>query len=266
MADKFDAFFAEVSGDVLFGKWTAKRANSLAKTLVQRGTPRALASFFFEDSAARYFVQFAPRMAGERLIIDLVQTRIHGRQRPLPTGVALLEVMPHAVERLFQRLNTVDHAAMQEELLGGLMLVMPLKVSSDALGLRQAAIPTKHGAFICQCDGHDKWIAHTWIQDGDARLGNDMSRRWAQVVGAIRAVALQFAKATKQGDVSCRFAAVGGNMGDMGIDRVATVMTAALRPFHWLKEPYVPRADHRDEAWGAAQAQLDSKSVKGVQP
>lgn len=256
MAERYEAFLRQTFQATVARQWTAKRSGALERLLQERAPKRALATFQFTDSRASYFAQYAPRVEGDRLLIDIVETRLHGRQRPLPQATVLLEITPHAVERLFLRLRTTELAPLQQELLAGLMLTMSLRTAAAQLELQQLVIPTHGGAFLCRhTAAPGNWVAATWVATGDPEHGVGMNRRQASVVEAIRAAAAPFREAAKKGDMSLAMAALGGDMGPAGVTAVGAAMEAALRPFAWLREPYTPRPDRLSERWNAAQAQ-----------
>ena len=70
----------------------------------------------------------------------------------------------HAIERLFLRLNTLDLGAVSEELHDAMLLASPVSIAGRTLGLRQLALPTSSGTFLCDLTpGSGEITAKTWI-------------------------------------------------------------------------------------------------------
>lgn len=166
----------------------------------------------------------------------------HGIQPGPDCGVALT-ASAHAVERLFLRLNTLALDAVVAELQDAMLLALPLWTVGLSLRLRQVALPTSSGVFICDLDPHRPYLtAKTWI--GHAGLGP----RWASVVAALARALVA------GGGVAALAEALGSGIGAALDDERSVVfaqLAEALASFPWLREPYVPRPDAVGDAWKA---------------
>lgn len=157
----------------------------------------------------------------------------------------VLTVQEHAVERLFLRLNVLDAAAVREEMHDAMCLAVPVLSACAALGLKQVALPTRSGAFLCSIDGeHQSLIAKTWIPKS-----NEPGRHTA-VVGAIDAY---YTRAGGEQAVGMELISIPYDM-PLTSHPAADEFVAALAPFSWLKDPYSPRRDPVGAAWRGARS------------
>jgi hypothetical protein len=163
-----------------------------------------------------------------------------------------LAACEHAIERLFQRLNTLDLGAVSEELHDAMLLAIPVAIAGRALGLRQLALPTSSGAFLCDLTAGDgKVVAKTWLSD--CALGT----RWNPVVARVR----DAVRATGDVEALAGFLAMGMN-GPL-VDQphpLALALQQALAPFGWLREVYTPRPDPIGERWANAREAANCQS------
>ena len=102
--------------------------------------------------------QFVPyRVSAKRstrrkqLRFYLLQTMFSVRRGIAPGSDSgdVLEVEEHAVERLFLRLQTLALHSVADELRDAMLLTLPLTEVAERLSLRQIALPTSRGAFLC---------------------------------------------------------------------------------------------------------------------
>ncbi len=178
----------------------------------------------------------------------------------------VLEVDEHAVERLFLRLNTLTLASVADELRDAMLFTLPLTEVAERLSLRQIALPTSKGAFLCHYDPESRiLLAKTWLP-ADA-----MGPRWDYVRRAIREtnekcggeeeLARLFGTGMKRAiaDGDCR-----------AVERLVSSLSKIL----WLKEEYLPQPDVVGDIWDAAKRQaltsnpgyLVLKDTKGSSP
>lgn len=159
----------------------------------------------------------------------------------------VLEVDEHAVERLFLRLNTLTLASVADELRDAMLFTLPLTEVAERLSLRQIALPTSKGAFLCHYDPESRiLLAKTWLP-ADA-----MGPRWDYVRRAIREtnekcggeeeLARLFGTGMKRAiaDGDCR-----------AVERLVSSLSKIL----WLKEEYLPQPDVVGDIWDAAKRQ-----------
>ena len=187
--------------------------------------------------------------------LDIVRIEVPSRHKPLPPrAVVAMQLAPHAVERLFQRLRTVEAEEVREELRTGLFLALPLRVAAETLGLKQVPVPTEHGLLLCDGNGRNPLMARTWLRNNEPGRGaQTISLRWARVAAVIRGVATAFeAQNPDEDGVRMPMAAIG--FAEL-IEELVPLLVSALEPFPWLKDPYVAADDDPNEVWGQARAQ-----------
>jgi hypothetical protein len=185
---------------------------------------------------------------------DLYQLLISVRGAGLgPDWGTALAASEHAIERLFLRLNTLDLGAVYDELHDAMLLAMPIALAGRALGLKQVALPTSSGAFLCDLPATGReLIAKTWISD--CTLG----ARWTPVAMRIRQVVEEVG-----GDrAAAEFLALGSN-GPLAEQShpLRSGLERALAGFGWLEEEYVPRPDPVGDQWASARAAANAASM-----
>jgi|APFre7841882724_1041349.scaffolds.fasta_scaffold10890_1 hypothetical protein len=172
---------------------------------------------------------------------------------PGPDWGPQLAASEHAIERLFLRLNTLDLGAVSEELHDAVLLAIPAVIAGRALGLRQLALPTSSGAFLCDLTAdRGQVIAKTWLSD--CALGT----RWNLVVAQVRDAVL----ATGGVETVAGFLAMGMD-GPLAGQPHALVeaLQQALAPFGWLREEYTPRPDPVGTTWTNAREAANSEDA-----
>ena len=156
----------------------------------------------------------------------------------------VLEVEGHAVERLFLRLKTLALQRVADELRDAMLFSLSLTEVVKRLGLRQIALPTSNGAFLCHFNSDSRTVvAKTWLP------ADGMGFRWNRVRSVIREVSEQYGG----DDELARLLGSGVKRsiaeGDCG---VIEALVKALSKIRWLKEQYLPRADVLGDVWEAA--------------
>ncbi|MEO8631200.1 MAG: hypothetical protein ABI612_24340 [Betaproteobacteria bacterium] len=188
------------------------------------------------------------------LAFNLLQITIGIKTVDLPQKIpTALTVSGHAVERLYQRLNTLDLAVVTTELHDAMLLTRPLSAVVRALGLRQIAVPTSTGTFRCSCDARSGvLVAKTWVQDSTGG-------RWEHVVNSIRNAV---AKLGGESAFAAFLSDTSGSEND-GVGRqFSDVLTKAVSGASWLTETYSTPPDPKGDLWRRArEASDDSRSV-----
>lgn len=193
--------------------------------------------------------QFVPEIAvhdGQRRALQLMLHQFiltpRGIQPGADYGVAFMAT-EHAVERLFLRLNTLDLGAVVTELHDAMLLALPLWVVGLPLRLRQVALPTSSGAFVCDVDPDRSYLcAKTWISHGS------LGARWSPVVDAVTAAVGTAGGASRLHTTLCM--GVAQSLEDPDNNLFAE-LAEALSTYPWLRETYTPRADPVGQAWKA---------------
>jgi len=192
-----------------------------------------------EDSTERTMAFLAIRTYSHVDRISLVDLK------PVP----VLTVNEHALERLFQRLNVLDPAAVKEELHDAICMAVYLLNAARRSRLNQVVLPTHSGAFLCSVEAAGL-VAKTWI----AASGEPCRR-----TEPMRLARHYFAEAGgEQG--------LGAEIGSLPIDVPLSMiepphgLTQALSGIAWLQEPYLRRADPVGDAWHRAREQQQCES------
>ena len=159
---------------------------------------------------------------------------------------AILAVTEHALERLFQRLNVLDPAAVKEELHDAICIALYLVNAARRARLGQVVLPTRSGAFLCSVEPAGLF-AKTWIADSAAPCRHAEPMRLARD---------HFA------DVGGE-EALGAEIGALPIHAPLSMIEApaglvrALSGIAWLREAYVRRPDPVGEVWKRARVQQE---------
>jgi len=160
---------------------------------------------------------------------------------------AVLAVNEHALERLFQRLNVLDPAAVKEELHDAIGMALYLVDAARRARLLQVVLPTRSGAFLCSVEPAGL-VAKTWIAEsaGPCRHAEPMRLArdyFAEVVGG------------EEG--------LGAEIGALPINAPLSIIEApaglvrALSGIAWRRDAYVRRPDPVGEAWKRARGQQE---------
>lgn len=255
MAVKYRQVLFEALSPTSHGKWTGKRANALVKAM-ERVSKQTFMTFnvMLKENKPAQIAMFVPAVEHSMVVIKLVQVNVTSRQPPMSaTGLRVLKLYPHAVERLYKRMRTVDVKVLQDELRTSLLLALPLAYTAELLGLKQMPLPTRFGAFLCDVEGKSL-VARTWVRDNDEERGvtYNMSKRLEEVVLALRAGANAVER-----DLSLetlRLAAIGELH---SLEPIGQLFKLLLEPHAWMKSPYVQKDDHVGAMWDAARAQAE---------
>lgn len=166
----------------------------------------------------------------------------HGSER-------LLAVHPHALARVFLRLQTVEFAHVRQELESTLVSWRALRHACERLQLAQIVVGTQSGVFRCDIrrgTGRNALpVAKTWIPF--STIGE---RDMAVVEDTAQAV-IDWRATAPEKDVVHGLGLVGGVLPPAMVDALA----ASLERHAWLRTPYVERRDYLSEMWDAAREQ-----------
>ena len=165
----------------------------------------------------------------------------------------LLAVHPHALARLFLRLQTVELGRVRQELESTLVAWRSLRSACERLQLAQLVVPTKGGVFRCDVRPDARQgvlpVAKTWIPFSTiGERDMDVVTEAAQAVGAWRSAA-------PTRDVEMGLGLIGGAPPPALTDALA----GALARHTWLRTPYTERRDYLSEMWDAAREQSSSE-------
>lgn len=157
-------------------------------------------------------------------------------------------IQEHAVERLFLRLNVLDAAAVREEMHDATCLSASVLAACKEAGLRQVALPTQSGAFLCSLE-KDVLIAKTWIPKSGERGRHtaviEIVERFYQRRGGAEGVAAMIASLP-----------IHASIRDVEPDEE---LAQSLGRINWLREEYQLRPDPRGDVWRNAQWQAQGR-------
>lgn len=183
LAETYDDTLCALLRAAYRGKWTSKRANAFWKELHRTAGRHCFGAFQLGSNA----FHFAPRIADERLSVQTLCIEVPSRHLPqVYDATAPVELGPHAVERLFLRLNTVDAGAVQEEIMQAMLYAYGMREAARRLGLRQLSLPTAHGSFLCEVEEGEPLFARTWLRRNDATRGTQTTApKWDRINKAL---------------------------------------------------------------------------------
>jgi hypothetical protein len=170
----------------------------------------------------------------------------------------LVCIHPHALARMFLRMQATEFVNVREQLKSCLYLYPALADACLALKLRQIVIPTKQGHFRCdvRMDVGEPaaLLAKTWLVTGPTTL---------------RDLDVLFPISTALTEWSER--ASGAERADMSSSITAPAslvqgIVEKLRVHTWLTEPYMERPDPLSEMWEAARRRKESDADEPVPP
>ena len=169
-----------------------------------------------------------------------------GGFRPLGTRLVIF-IHPHALARMFLRLQTTDLADVRREIESTVSFFAALADACHVLQLRQVVIPTLHGHFRCDVRSDVTepcgLVAKTWI--ATATSGQ---RDAAVVLSFCDAISgwLEHSSALERVQVCIPLKSP---------ETLVRRLVEALGSHTWLTEPYEERPDHLTALWEAARRQ-----------
>jgi hypothetical protein len=157
-----------------------------------------------------------------------------------------VRISGHALERMFQRINTIDWPVIRDCLASVTHFLCAVGQEYAASGLRQCAIPADLGMLVGQVDDGEL-ILRTFLPD------SQLSAKWQTIYDDLR-----------------RFCAENGT----AMERAALVPDPGLRAqlreliasgkHQWLRRAYVPGEDPLEDAWRSRLAGDDSAPTSCV--
>ena len=160
----------------------------------------------------------------------------------------VLAVNEHALERLFQRLNVFDPAAVKDELHDAICMALYLVNAARRARLSQVVLPTRSGAFLCSVEPAGL-VAKTWIAEsaGPCRHADPMrlARDYFTELGGEEGLGAEIGALPIHAPLSIIEAPAG--------------LVRALSGITWLKEAYVRRPDPVGEVWMRARVQQEAE-------
>jgi len=232
-------------------------STSKGVTRVARDTQRLLEPLAFHSVSASfkrkgvYQVWVLPEVASihgtEHLAIevDVYAVNLDGFQPAEPRSLGFIH--PHALARMFLRLQTTAFAAVREQIRSSLYMYAALAEACRAQRLFQIVIPTRDGYFRCDVRADVTQpcalIAKTWI--AHAACGRRDLGVLESIVNALSAWNDR-ASPAEQHQIAILMKSP---------ETMVQSLVEALRAHQWLAEPYQERPDHLSEIWEAARRQ-----------
>lgn len=142
-----------------------------------------------------------------------------------------VQISGHALERMFQRINTIQWPVIRECLAGATLFLSALAQSFVFEGTKQCAIPAERGMLVGQLED-GVLMLRTFLSD------SELSQKWQVLYDDLRSFAereskvLAAAALVPNEELGARFRCL-----------------LASRQCEWLKQPYVPGDDPYEEAW-----------------
>ena len=159
----------------------------------------------------------------------------------------LVYIHPHALARMFLRMQTTEIADVRAELELCLCLYPAIMDACEELQLRQVVIPTRHGQFRCDVRTDigppAALLAKTWL------VSSPTTPRDVNVLYSIATALNEWGEKAPEADHSFMGLAIAAP------DALTSRLVEALRPHSWLIQPYAERPDHLSELWEAARRQ-----------
>lgn len=162
------------------------------------------------------------------------------------TSAAGSSVNPTLSRGLADRaIDALEHQA--DRYVDARLLALILQAAASELHLRQVALPTSSGTFLCHLDdGASTLRARTWI-DNDS-----MGPRWTPLVAGLRS-----AIGAGGGEPALALALSKGMAASREEDPELHAAVRRLLERHaWLREPYVRRPEPVGEKWDRARRAL----------
>jgi hypothetical protein len=170
----------------------------------------------------------------------------------LPGQIELIDVrrLPvtisgHALERMFQRLNTIDWPVIRGCLASAALFVNAVASACLASGASQCAVPADEGLLVGQT-GEDALALRTFLP------ASQLNPRWQSLYDGLRAFAADNSEAIR----------AAGLVPDEGLMRSFGEFLKRA-DLAWLRRPYVPGEDPLEDAW-RSRASGGNDSVSGA--
>lgn len=214
-----------------FGKWfrEQQRIFQSKAILIAYGTVGRRRGTFSSFMPA--FVE-APR--GWVLEIDrLTVAFTPGRLERLELERLPVTICGHALERIFQRVQTLRWTEVRDCLAGAVIFAAAAVEPYVSGGFRQCALPAERGLLVGQVE-RDRLSLNTFLP------ADDLNPKWAALLRDFRALLETQSQAFHVAAASA------------SADPAHLVSECLQRERHrWLRMPYVPSADPMEDAWDA---------------
>jgi hypothetical protein len=142
-----------------------------------------------------------------------------------------VRVSGHALERMFQRINTIDWPVIRDCLAGATHFICAAGEAYASSDLRQCAIPADRGLLVGQVQD-DELTLRTFLPDSQLNL------KWQAIYEDLRRFRDENEKAMKQAAL----------VPDPGLRARLRELIASGR-HQWLRRAYVPGEDPLEDAW-----------------
>jgi len=182
------------------------------------------------------FAFYSPRFLEAAAGWNAEITRCHvefspGRIERCEWGALPAEISGHALERMFQRTDTIEWSVIRDCLADATLQILALAPAWIASGARQCAVLAERGMLVGQVA--DRKLALRTFLPGDG-----LAPRWASLHADLEAFAETNAQPIKQ-------AALGA--GEEAHAKILEFLADSKR--RWLHHPYVPCEDPLEDAW-----------------
>lgn len=166
----------------------------------------------------------------------------------------LVYIHPHALARMFLRMQTTEIADVRTELEQCLYLYPAIIDTCEALRLRQVVIPTRHGQFRCDVRTDlnppaATLLAKTWL------VSSPTTPRDMEVLYSIATALKEWGKDASDAEHGALSLAI------TAPESLTPRLVEALREHSWLTQPYMERPDHLSELWDAARRQASDDAA-----
>jgi hypothetical protein len=196
------------------GKSPAKLANQLRASISALIEQPCINGRLVSASARNFtYTYLMPEIKDEHLVFSLAIGVINTRRKLVPNHVVpVVEITRHSVERLHQRLNTIDFDDVYCEIGAIAMMAPSMKLAAREIGARQWALPSGSGLFVAVPGGQEYLTTLvTWIPFDD-----NLSPKWSRLMADLQAVP---------------------ELDDFSI-RLRPELVEILSRHRWLQEPY----------------------------
>ena len=171
---------------------------------------------------------------------------VHVEFRPGSIERVASETLPvvisgHALERLFQRTDSIDWNVIRDCLAGATLFANAVVPAWLTSGCKQCAVPAEKGMLVGQIAGGVISL-RTFLPETQLGL------RWEALYHDLKRFSVEHGKAINE-------AALGSNE-DASLAFGAFLSTESRR---WLRQPYAPGRDRQEDAWRAHETQLQEE-------
>lgn len=170
----------------LAGKSPAKLANQLrgriSALIAQPCIHGRLSSMSARNFCYTYLV---PEVRDDHLVVSMAIGVINTRRKLPPTQVVpVVQITRHSVERLHQRLNTIDFDDVYCEIVNVTLMAPAMNLAALHIGARQWALPSGRGLFVA-VPGEMEYLTTlvTWLPFDD-----NLSTKWSRLIADLQTV------------------------------------------------------------------------------